>query len=78
MLGRNRAAIFEHDLVDGIVDLSPSRKELRSVGANRLADVEMHIAVTEMPERNRPASGNEGLGGGAGFFQKLRNRCDRN
>src|SRR6185437_4768490 len=52
MLGRDRAAIFEHDLVDGVVDLAPSRKELRAVGADRLADIEMHIAIAEMPERN--------------------------
>ena len=57
---------------------SPSRKELRAVGADRLADIEMHIAIAEMPERNGPASGNEGFGGGARFFQELRNRCDWN
>src|SRR4029078_6910274 len=45
VLGEYRAVVFEHDLVDGVVDLAPARQELRAIGAHRLADVEVHIAV---------------------------------
>ena len=78
MLGRNRAGVLEHDLVDGVVDLVPAREKLRGVGADRLADVEMHVAVAEMAERHRPAARYDRLGRHICFPQKFRNRCDRN
>ena len=56
VLGRDRTVVFKHDLVDGVVDLAPALEELRAVGANRLADIEMHVAVAEMAERHRPRS----------------------
>src|SRR5215510_6102360 len=56
MLGRDRAAEPRHDSKNCIIDLVPARQEGCAVGANRLADVVMDVAVTEMSKRNRPAA----------------------
>ena len=56
VFGRDRAVVLQHDFVDGVVHLAPPRKKLRCVGADRLADIEMHIAVAEMAKRYRPAA----------------------
>src|SRR5262249_13263065 len=65
------------DLVDGLVHLAPSSEKLRSVGSNRLTDVEMHIAIAEMAKRYRPAPGNNRFGGRARFLKKLGDSSNR-
>src|SRR5258708_6083858 len=40
----------KHQGVGGV----PARQELRRIAADRLADIVMEVAVTEMPERHRP------------------------
>jgi len=57
VLGGDRAAHPQHDGEHDGVDLVPPRKEVRGVGADRLADIVMDVAVAEMAERHRPRAG---------------------
>src|SRR5580704_11640847 len=77
VLGRNRAAIFRDDAVDERVDLVPARQERILVGADRLADVEMEIAVAEMAERTGTRAGDHGLHHRARLLEKVGHRRDR-
>src|SRR5580704_7617510 len=54
VLGRDRAAVFLHYRKDDRVHLVPALEVLGFVGAFRLSDVVMDIAVAEMAERQRP------------------------
>src|SRR5882757_4914104 len=56
VFGGDRSAHPQHDGEYDFVDLVPARHEIRGVGAERLADVIVDIAVAEMAERHRPRS----------------------
>ena len=57
VLGRDRAAVASRTTAmhDG-VDLVPAREECVLVGADRLRDVVVDVAVAEMAERHRAGS----------------------
>src|SRR5262252_7653626 len=61
MFGGDRPPKFANDVVNRGVHLTPAGEKVRLVAADRLADIEMDIAVTQMPEWHRTASGHEGL-----------------
>jgi hypothetical protein len=42
-----------------VVDLVPAREEVGLVGADRLADIVMDVAVAEMAEGHEPRARNE-------------------
>jgi len=77
MLRRDRAAQFRYHLMDGIVHFVPPGEERLRVGADRLADVVMNVAVAEMAERHRPAARDQRFDGLAGVMQEIRHRSDR-
>src|SRR5215467_2183479 len=54
VLGRNRAAVFLHHREDQCIHFVPALEECILVGADRLIDVVMDIAVAEMTEWQRP------------------------
>ena len=56
VLGGDRAAHSQHDLVHDRVHLVPAGDEGGRVGADRLADIVVDVAVAEMAERHRPRS----------------------
>src|SRR6516225_9723775 len=76
MFGGDRSAKFADDVVDLGVHLTPAGEKVRLVAAHRLADIEMNIAVTQMPEWNRTASGHERLNRCTGLLDKVRNSRD--
>src|SRR5215831_18721507 len=51
VLGRDRSAAGEHDVVHRTRDLIPAREKRGLVGAGRLSDVVVHVAIPEMPDR---------------------------
>src|SRR5258707_11074629 len=63
--------------MDGLVHFVPPGEERLRVGADRLADVVMNVAVAEMAERHRPAARDQRFDGLAGVMQEIRNRGDR-
>ncbi len=50
VLGGDGAPKIVHDVVNDAVETGPVREELRLVHADRLAEVEVDVAVAEMPE----------------------------
>src|SRR5205823_7729264 len=58
VLGADRAVARRDDVVDDPVHLLPAREIGGLVHAGRLAQVEMDVAVPDMPERNRADAGN--------------------
>src|SRR5260370_41436495 len=64
VLGRDRAAIADHEVIDRAADRLGMRHEARFVPARRRLTVEVKIAVADMAERQRPA-----------FGQRLLHRC---
>ena len=54
VLGRDRAAVFQHDIEHDHVDVMPALEERGLVGIDRLRDVVVDVAVAEMAERQRP------------------------
>ena len=59
VLGRDRAAVFQHDVEHDLVHVMPALEERGLVGADRLGDVVVDVAVAEMAERQRPRAGDE-------------------
>src|SRR5437868_8635550 len=57
MLGADRPVQLAHDTVDDVVELLPTREIGRSVGAFRLGQVEVDVAVPDMAEGHRPNAG---------------------
>ena len=57
VFGGDRAANSRDDPVHDVVHRLPSRQEGRLVGADRLRDVEMDIAVAEWPNATTRAPG---------------------
>src|ERR1700691_2923566 len=57
VFGRDRSAVFLHDREDGGVYFIPAFEKIRLVGADRLADVVVDIAIAEMAERQRARTG---------------------
>ena len=55
VLGRDRAAVFLHHGEDDGVHVVPALEIFGFVGAVRLGDVVMDVAVAEMAERQRAA-----------------------
>ena len=45
---------FAHDTMDDIVEFLPAREIGRSIGAIRLRQVEVDVAVADMAESHRP------------------------
>src|SRR5207244_10726166 len=73
-----RSVELSDDLMDTGIHRAPLREEFRLVGADRLAHVEMHVAVAEMAERYRTAARNERLDRRARRLDEFRHRRDRN
>src|SRR5258708_2646762 len=77
MLGRDRAAVAHGGAVNGVIDFMPLREKTILVTINRLADVEMDIAVTKMTERKRSRARNELRDRLARFRNEGRHGSDR-
>src|SRR4051812_2076979 len=77
VLGGNRAAVFQHDPVDGVVHLVPTLEVLGFVGADRLGDVVVNVAVADVAEWHWPAAGNELARRGVAFLDERRDVGDR-
>ena len=76
MLGRDRAGIARNDCVHDIVDLMPACQKGVFVGADRLRDVEMDVAVAEMAEGKDARAGECRLDRGSCVLDELRNGGD--
>ena len=72
VLGADRAAEIEHDLVHGGVQRLPIRQEHGPLHARRLADIVVDIAVAEMAERYRARARDHQLDQPIGAGHELR------
>ena len=61
VLGRDRAGMARDDRMDDLVHRRPVVEKRRLVGADRLADVEMDVAVAEVAEGDDARAGHERL-----------------
>src|SRR5271166_1677347 len=77
VFGGDRAAELLHDREYRSVDLVPALEIVRLVGADRLGDVVMDIAVAEMAERHRPRPGNNRGDRRRRLLKERRHRRDR-
>ena len=71
MLGGDRAAHPLDDGVDDPVEAAPLREEGRRLHADRLGQVEVDVAVPEMPERTGAQARHLGLAGGRGLLEEV-------
>src|SRR5262249_28765350 len=74
---RDRAAVFLHHREHGGVDLVPTREELLLIGADRLIDIVVNVAIAEMAEGQRPRPGNERGHRSVGVTDESRRGGDR-
>ena len=77
VLGADRPMKLTHDIVDDVVELLPPREIGRGVGAFRLGQVEVDVAVADMAEGHRPDAGQPFGHPGRGADDKVGDPADR-
>src|SRR4051794_31933422 len=77
MLGANGAAEFLHDVMDDAIDFLPAIEKAGAVLTLGCAEIEMDVAVPQMPERHRPHTGSKLLHRLGTAQKKIRNGGNR-
>src|SRR5262249_21008484 len=77
MLGADRAVEAAGEVVDDVVELGPALEELGRIGAGRLAQVVMDVAVADVTEGEGTYAGQLGGDGGGRAGDEVGDATDR-